>query len=129
MSEELRPCPFCGGKFRGANGFWTCETDADKCPISCLKIYSSEIISAYCWKEIDRLNERVKELEGALMDMVAQHCYEVPENCGDRNQRYFSNALHANADSMRLLGKLGLMKIDDRGMRIVYGWWSKDEGK
>lgn len=68
----------------------------------------------------ERIREN-EELKEALMDMVAQHCFD-PEVTG----RYFSNALHANSDAMRLLGKLGLMKIEDRGMRIVFGWWPEN---
>jgi len=64
------------------------------------------------------LAERLTE---ALMDMVAQHCYVEKSRGIDFDLE--SNCLSANADALRLLGELGEIEIDDRGMRVVYGKW------
>jgi hypothetical protein len=69
----------------------------------------------------------VDELTDALCEMVGQHCYvEKSRNVPFELE---SNCLHANADAMRLLGKIGKLKIDDRGMRVVFGNWPKEVEK
>lgn len=76
-----------------------------------------ELFEAEHRVHVNNLKEENERLKDALMDMVAQHCH-IPDE-----KRMFSCCLHANADAMRLLGELGLMKIDDRGYRVVYGVW------
>lgn len=80
----------------------------------------------------EQLEADKKELIEALSDMVAQHCYiddaERKKDIGDKAD-VESNCLHANADAMRLLGKLGVLELDDRGMRVVFGKWPRVEDK
>lgn len=64
-----------------------------------------------------------KEVIEALTNMVAQHCHDDSHP----DWQLFSWALHANADAMRLLGKLGVIEIDDRGARMVFGRWPKEK--
>lgn len=68
-------------------------------------------------------HERIfNEAIDLLCEMVGQHCYldgskfDVESGC-----------LSANANAMRFLGKIGKLKLDDRGMRVVFGNWPKEE--
>lgn len=101
-------CECCGTYFMGQIG------DDHQCA-DCAQKHAAEVES---------LRVENQELKDALMDMVAQHCYDP-----DEKGRCFSGALSANAGAMRLLGRLGLMRLDDRGMRMVYGWWPERSDK
>lgn len=66
--------------------------------------------------EIEAIADGLSEdIVDSLSDMVSQHCHR------DEKHGYFSGAISANADAMRTLGRIGVMDIDDRGYRIVYG--------
>lgn len=72
-------------------------------------------------KSLDDAILNQENLIEALMDMVAQHCFFDKET-----GMYESGCLHANADAMRLLGRIGKMEIDDRGHRVVFGKWPEE---
>ena len=62
MSEELRPCPFCGNKGIKDENLVTCPTVGDDS--CCATSTIEEWQNAWCWKEIDRLeqqNEKMRE--------------------------------------------------------------------
>ena len=73
MSEELKPCPFCGGMPKVND--WTlkgitdkrCFCDNEKCPV-----YLSKTIAIDNWNTRpieDALNARIAELEGELAEL------------------------------------------------------------
>lgn len=73
-------------------------------------------------------HERIfNEAIDLLCEMVAQHCYVEKSRKNPFDVE--SSCLHANADAMRFLGKIGKLKIDDRGMRVVFGKWPKEPEK
>lgn len=63
MSEELKPCPFCGGQavmgttYR--NGFFTCTIECDKCYIRTQDI-TSDILELARQDAIEAWNRRVE---------------------------------------------------------------------
>ncbi len=70
MSEELRPCPFCGKKPSDDTSVGGCEND--KCFISQEATSIKNWNSAWCWKEIDRLNKQIEELATHLRVKLAE---------------------------------------------------------
>ncbi len=86
MSEELKPCPFCGQKAElvERNGGWTANCSVDDfevalgnmrfCPVNspCTNLHAKPETAARMWNTRpieDELNERIKELEEEIEDM------------------------------------------------------------
>ena len=80
MSEELKPCPFCGGMPKVND--WTlkgitdkrCFCDNEKCPV-----YLSKTIAIDDWNTRpieDALNARIAELEAESDQLTARLCQE-----------------------------------------------------
>ena len=72
MSEELRPCPFCGKEPAIDNNFAICVND--DCEMS--DYWSGLEVSSWNTRPIeDALNARIAECESALISMVQQFFY------------------------------------------------------
>jgi len=62
MSEELKPCFFCGNSLTITDSL-TWKGNFVKC-IKCVSTYEispEKYNSAYCWKEIERLEKQLKD--------------------------------------------------------------------
>lgn len=64
MSEQLKPCPFCG-KIPKINGGDFKNRPLDSC-LGSGPIHIEEWNNAYCWKQVQSLEQRIKDLEEAL---------------------------------------------------------------
>ncbi len=66
---------------------------------------------------IRRVTSIAGALERELVDMVNHHCVRVSDGV------VFAGGLSANADAMRLLAELGVLKITGGEGRCIYGEW------
>ncbi len=66
---------------------------------------------------IRRVTSIAGALERELVDMVNQHCLRRDDGS------IFAGGLSANADAMRLLAELGVLKITGGEGRCIYGVW------
>jgi hypothetical protein len=66
---------------------------------------------------IRRVTSIAGALERELVDMVNQHCLRRDDGS------IFAGGLSANADAMRLLAELGVIKITGGEGRCIYGEW------
>lgn len=64
-----------------------------------------------------RVVQQTRALERELVNMVNQHCLRKDDGS------IFAGGLSANADAMRLLAELGVLKITGGEGRCIYGEW------
>ncbi len=68
MSEELRPCPFCGDMISKNYALWD-DNGVGTCDCCGAKYMKRANQNAYCWKKIDELEAENKRMKKALNDI------------------------------------------------------------
>ena len=121
MSDEIKPCPFCGGEITKDYDEEIAECNWIQCSLT-KEMHESTWNNAYCWKELDRLralNERYKkaleDFEKAQQEILAIIRREnfVFDNTGGRWEK-LAFSLYTEICSISSIAKQALTETEEK---------------